>query len=58
MKIDVHNHAIPEQVLDLLRREPAYGTRIENGRFLRGAASFPIAASFRDPEAKLAGLEA
>jgi aminocarboxymuconate-semialdehyde decarboxylase len=58
MKIDVHNHVIPERVLDLLRREPAYGTRIEEGRFLRGGASFPIAASFRDPQAKLAELEA
>src|SRR5215468_10574452 len=58
MKIDVHNHVIPERVLDLLHRDPAYGTRIEDGRFVRGGASFPIAASFRDPLAKLAELEA
>lgn len=57
MKIDVHNHVIPERVLDLLRSEPAYGTRIEDGRFLRGGGSFPIAPSFRDPRAKLAELE-
>ena len=58
MKIDVHNHVIPERVLDLLRRDPTYGTRIDEGRFLRGGGSFPIAASFRDPQAKLAELEA
>lgn len=58
MKIDAHNHVIPERVLDLLRREPEYRTRIEDGRFLRGRAGFPIAESFRDPDAKLAELEA
>jgi aminocarboxymuconate-semialdehyde decarboxylase len=58
MRIDVHNHAIPEPALDLLRSEPAYRTRIEDGWFPRGAASFRIAPSFRDPGAKLAELEA
>lgn len=58
MRIDVHNHAIPEPVLDLLRSVPVYRTRIDDGRFQRGAASFRIAASFRDPRAKLAELEA
>src|SRR5215470_14650169 len=58
MRIDVHNHAIPERALDLLRREPAYRTRIEDGGFQRGSAGFRIAPSFRDPHAKLAELEA
>jgi aminocarboxymuconate-semialdehyde decarboxylase len=58
MKIDAHNHVIPEPALDLLRREPAYRTRIEDGRFVRGGIGFPISASFRDPDAKLAELEA
>jgi aminocarboxymuconate-semialdehyde decarboxylase len=58
MRIDVHNHAIPERVLDLLRSEPAYRTRIDDGWFRRGAASFRIAASFRDPHEKLVELEA
>ena len=58
MRIDVHNHAIPEPALDLLRTDPVYRTRIENGWFRRGGASFVIAASFRDPDAKLAELKA
>jgi len=58
MRIDAHNHAIPERVLELLRTEPVYRTRIEDGRFVRGAAGFAIAASFRDPDAKLVELRA
>ena len=58
MKIDAHNHVIPERVLELLRTEPASGTRFESGRSLRGGGGFPIAPSFRDPHAKLAELEA
>ena len=58
MRIDVHNHAIPERALDLVRSEPAYRTRVEDGWFQRGGASFRIAPSFRDPRAKLAELEA
>jgi aminocarboxymuconate-semialdehyde decarboxylase len=58
MRIDVHNHAIPERALDLLRSEPAYRTRIDDGWFPRGGATFRIGPSFRDPDAKLAELEA
>jgi aminocarboxymuconate-semialdehyde decarboxylase len=59
MRVDVHNHVIPEAALELLRTDPAYrvtvtGTRLEFG----GRAAFDVAPSFRDPDAKLAELRA
>ncbi|HEX6487592.1 MAG TPA: amidohydrolase family protein [Candidatus Dormibacteraeota bacterium] len=58
MKIDVHNHAIPEPVIELLKSDPAYRTTIEGDR-VSGAnhVSFELFASFRDPDAKLKELE-
>src|SRR5215208_2199682 len=57
MRIDVHNHVIPERALALLRSRPAYGVTIEDGMW-RGAyhAEFALARSFVDPDAKLAEL--
>jgi aminocarboxymuconate-semialdehyde decarboxylase len=58
MRIDVHNHAIPEPALDLLRREPVYGVRIRGGTITGGNhPDFPLEESFFDPDAKLAQLE-
>ena len=58
MKIDVHNHAIPETAVDLLRSDPVYRTQIEGDRVSGGNhVSFTLFASFRDPDAKLAELE-
>jgi aminocarboxymuconate-semialdehyde decarboxylase len=58
LKIDVHNHAIPEPALDLLDRQPVYGVKIEGGRWRGGThVDFEVARSFVDPEAKLAELE-
>jgi aminocarboxymuconate-semialdehyde decarboxylase len=59
MRIDVHNHVIPEPVLELLRRDPAYRTTIE-GDVVRGGnhVTFPLLPAFRDPDAKLRELEA
>jgi aminocarboxymuconate-semialdehyde decarboxylase len=58
MRIDVHNHAIPEPVLDLLRKEEAYGVRIEGDQWSGGShAGFPLLPSFTDPAAKIAELE-
>jgi aminocarboxymuconate-semialdehyde decarboxylase len=56
--VDVHNHVIPPEILDLYRREPAYGVTIENNTWA-GAhhVPFTIEASFRDPAAKLAELD-
>ena len=32
MRIDVHNHAIPQSALDLLERDDIYGVQIEGTR--------------------------
>ncbi|MGH2981886.1 MAG: amidohydrolase family protein, partial [Solirubrobacterales bacterium] len=57
MRIDVHNHAIPEPVLDLLRTESVYGVHIDGMRWRGGNhVDFEIAESFVDPGAKLAQL--
>lgn len=58
MKIDVHNHAIPEPAVDLMRREPAYGVRIEGDQVTGGShVPWTLFRSFIDPRAKLAELE-
>ena len=59
MKIDVHNHVIPDPAVDLLKRDPAYRTTVEGDRVSGGNhVPFTLVPSFRDPEAKLAELEA
>lgn len=59
MRIDAHNHAIPERAVELLRQDPAYRTTIEGDRVRGGNhVSFTLFASFRDPDAKLRELEA
>jgi aminocarboxymuconate-semialdehyde decarboxylase len=58
MKIDVHNHAIPEPAVELLRQDPAYRTTIDGDRVRGGNhVDFTLFASFRDPDAKLRELE-
>jgi aminocarboxymuconate-semialdehyde decarboxylase len=56
--VDIHNHVIPVEVLDLYRREPAYGVRI-SGSTWAGVhhVPFTIEASFHEPAAKLAELD-
>jgi aminocarboxymuconate-semialdehyde decarboxylase len=59
MRIDVHNHAMPEPALDLLRREAVYGVTIEGDQVSGGPhVPFTLVRSFYDPAAKLAELEA
>ena len=59
MKIDVHNHAIPETVLELLRREPLYGVTLTGSRWRGGVhVDFEVVPSFAEPAAKLRELEA
>jgi aminocarboxymuconate-semialdehyde decarboxylase len=58
MKIDTHNHAIPEPALDLLRKEKVYRVTIEGDRVSGGNhVGYPLFPSFFDPSAKLAELE-
>ena len=58
MKIDTHNHVIPEEAIDLLNTEPVYRVRIE-GRTVRGGnhVDFTLANSFFSPAGKIAELE-
>ena len=58
MNIDVHNHVIPEEALDLLRRTPSYGVELAGDEW-RGVhhVPFTVVASFREPLAKLAQLD-
>jgi aminocarboxymuconate-semialdehyde decarboxylase len=58
LKLDVHNHVIPEAAVDLLRRDPVYKTRLEGDRLVGGNhVDFTWVPSFWDPDAKLAELE-
>jgi aminocarboxymuconate-semialdehyde decarboxylase len=59
MMIDVHNHVIPREVLDLLERDPSYGVSFANGAMKsRSKFEFPLPPAFFDPTAKLAELDA
>jgi aminocarboxymuconate-semialdehyde decarboxylase len=58
MRIDVHNHAMPERSLDLLRQDSRYGVTLEGRRWSGGLhVNFEIVPAFVEPEAKLAELE-
>jgi hypothetical protein len=58
VRIDVHNHAVPERTLELIAGNRTYGTL--TGRRWRGEAhaDFEISEWFVDPGAKVAQLEA
>lgn len=56
MSLDVHNHVIPQAVVDLAAADPAYGVRLVDGRW-EGDLVFPLDAEFYDPPAKLAHLD-
>ena len=58
MRIDVHNHGVPEQAIALLNRDPIYGVTVRNGRWRGGVhPEFDLLDSFVDPGAKVAELE-
>lgn len=58
MRIDVHNHVIPEAALELLRADPTYGVELDGRRWSGGLhVNFEIVDSFVEPPAKLAELE-
>ena len=58
MLVDVHNHVMPSESLDLLSADPIYGVEIADGEW-RGAThvAFPITPSFYDPAVRLAELD-
>jgi len=57
--VDVHNHVIPEPVLQLAAKDTRVGFSVEDGVW-RGQhhVPFSLAATFTDPAAKLNDLEA
>jgi aminocarboxymuconate-semialdehyde decarboxylase len=58
IRIDVHNHAVPEQAIELLNADPVYGVTVKNGRWRGGVhPEFDLLASFTDADAKVAELE-
>ncbi|MDA0159231.1 amidohydrolase [Solirubrobacter ginsenosidimutans] len=58
MKIDAHNHALPDPVIELLQAESAYGVTVKDGVVSSGALSdHELFRSQHDPAAKLAELE-
>lgn len=58
MRIDIHNHAIPERSLDLISRDKRYQVSLDGRKWTGGNhAEFVVQESFTDPRAKLAELE-
>ena len=58
MRIDVHNHAIPERAIELLGREAVYGATVTDGVWNGGVhVTFEVVPSFTDVDAKLAELD-
>jgi aminocarboxymuconate-semialdehyde decarboxylase len=58
LRIDVHNHVIPDRALRRLRSDPVYRVAIRDGRWQGGNhVDFALEESFVDPGAKLAQLE-
>jgi aminocarboxymuconate-semialdehyde decarboxylase len=55
---DVHNHAIPAAVIELLRSVPSYGVEVRDGRWHGGNhVDFDLAPAFVEIDAKLAELD-
>jgi aminocarboxymuconate-semialdehyde decarboxylase len=58
LRIDVHNHAVPVQAIELVNADPTYGVTVKNGRMRGGVhPEFELLAAFTDPDAKIAELE-
>lgn len=58
MNIDVHNHIIPPEVLELVQGNPVYGVTISDNRW-RSAniREFPLIDAWHDPDAKLREMD-
>jgi aminocarboxymuconate-semialdehyde decarboxylase len=58
IRIDVHNHVMPERALALLREDDAYGVTLDGRRWSGGMhVDFEIVPSFVEPGPKLAELK-
>lgn len=57
LRIDTHNHGVPESAIELLGGDRSYAVEVK-GRTLQGKGfSIAVNASFTDADAKLADLE-
>jgi len=63
LRIDLHSHVVPGEMLQAIERNPArYKMRFEGAgdkrRIVReGGNTFPVFKEFHDPEAKVAGMD-
>ncbi len=59
MKTDVHNHAVPEAVMEFFAQEPAFGLKVTGDRHLSGGpeGEYELEPAFYDADAKVANLE-
>ncbi len=59
MRIDVHNHGVPETVLDFFAGRPEFGIEITADHHLSGGAEgeYTLEPAFYDADAKVANLE-
>ena len=61
MKTDIHNHAVPESVVEFFEREgDAFGLTVSGDRHLSGGpeGEYTLEPAFYDADAKVADLEA
>lgn len=58
MSIDIHNHAIPPGVLDLVAAKPVYGVTISDGIWSsKNIGTFPLLAAWHEPDGKLREMD-
>lgn len=58
MNIDIHNHAIPQRVFDLVEREPEYGVSLAGGTWHGpNIGDFALVEAWASPDAKLRELD-
>lgn len=59
MRTDVHNHAVPEAVLEFFAAEPSFGLRVTGDHHLSGGpeGEYQLEPEFYDADAKVADLE-
>lgn len=58
MLVDVHNHVIPPEIMDLLREDRGYGVRVEGDQWTgKQHVPFTIVPPFYDPAAKIAEMD-
>ena len=58
MNIDIHNHAIPQRVFDLVEREPEYGVSLAGGTWHGpNIGDFALVEAWASPDGKLRELD-